>query len=195
MRAVQSQAFAFGDFVLVPKERLLLRSGEPIALTAKAFDLLIVLVQRAGHLVTKDELFEEVWPGTCVQETNLTVNISAVRKALEDGRDETRIIQTVPGRGYRFIAPVLAREAVGDALLRTEPEPREDAAPASQLTPRELARRRGVGFFALVFAAVACVVVVAVALWRAQPGGGNNNKAFASVAVLPSSATVQRTTT
>ena len=90
MRAIQSQAFAFGDFVLVPKERLLLRGGEPIALTAKAFDLLVVLVRRAGELVTKDELFEEVWPGTFVQETSLTVNISAVRKALEDVRDGNR---------------------------------------------------------------------------------------------------------
>src|SRR5687767_6056752 len=123
MRAVQSQTFAFGDFVLLPKERLLLRGGEPIALTAKAFDLLVVLVRRAGHLVTKDELFEAVWPGTFVQETNLTVNISAVRKALDDGRDGNRIIQTVPGRGYRFVAPVIAGDAVGDALLGAEPAP------------------------------------------------------------------------
>src|SRR5215217_2121058 len=129
MRAVQNQTFAFGDFVMVPTERLLLRNGEPIALTAKAFDLLSVLVQRAGHLVTKEELFEEVWPGTFVQETNLTVNISAVRKAL------------------------------GDALLRTEPEPTEDAAPASQPAPRELgARHRSAVRFLTwaVFATVAC---------------------------------------
>ncbi|TIS73682.1 MAG: transcriptional regulator, partial [Mesorhizobium sp.] len=107
MRALQSLAFAFGDFLLIPEERLLLRGGEPVALTAKAFDLLVVLVRRAGHLVTKDELFDEVWPGTFVQETNLTVNISALRKALDDGRDGSRIIQTVPGRGYRFVAPVV----------------------------------------------------------------------------------------
>ncbi len=79
------QAFEFGDFVLIPTERLLLRSGEPVPLTAKAFDLLVVLVCRSGHLVTKDELLEAVWPNTFVQETNLTVNISALRKALACG--------------------------------------------------------------------------------------------------------------
>ncbi|TIU20297.1 MAG: transcriptional regulator, partial [Mesorhizobium sp.] len=132
MRALQSLAFAFGDFLLIPEERLLLRGGEPVALTAKAFDLLVVLVRRAGHLVTKDELFDEVWPGTFVQETNLTVNISALRKALDDGRDGSRIIQTVPGRGYRFVAPVVVRDAVGDPLLRPERGPTADGASAVQ---------------------------------------------------------------
>ena len=102
MRAFQVQAFEFGDFVLVPKERLLQCGGEPVPLTAKAFDLLVALVRRSGHLVTKDELFEEVWPNTFVQETNLTVNISALRKALERGSNGNGIIQTVSGRGYRF---------------------------------------------------------------------------------------------
>ena len=186
MRAVQSQTFAFGDFVLLPKERLLLRGGEPIALTAKAFDLLVVLVRRAGHLVTKDELFEEVWPGTFVQETNLTVNISSVRKALEDGRDGNRIIQTVPGRGYRFVATVVASDALGDALLRAEPAPMAVATPVLQSVPQETPVRPLVGVPRLAWvllAAVACVAVVAIALWRAQPGGGN--VAFDSVAVLP----------
>jgi DNA-binding winged helix-turn-helix (wHTH) protein/TolB-like protein/Tfp pilus assembly protein PilF len=186
MRAVQSQTFAFGDFVLIPKERLLLRGGEPIALTAKAFDLLIVLVGRAGHLVTKDELFAEVWPGTFVQETNLTVNISAVRKALGDGRDDNRIIQTVPGRGYRFIAPVVTREAVADALLRAEPAPMVDAEtdlqPAPQETPARLPSAAP-WLTWVVLAALACVAVVAIARWRAQPEAGNVS--FASVAVLP----------
>jgi DNA-binding winged helix-turn-helix (wHTH) protein/TolB-like protein/lipoprotein NlpI len=185
MRAVQSQTFAFGDFVLVPKERLLLRGGKPIALTAKAFDLLVVLVRRAGQLVTKDELFEEVWPGTFVQETNLTVNISVVRKALEDGRDGNRMIQTVPGRGYRFVAPV-ASDALGDALLRTEPSPLAVAPSDLQHGPQEMPARTRFGVPPLgwvLLAAVAGVVAVAIAIWSAQPGG--RNVAFASVAVLP----------
>ena len=186
MRAVQSQTFAFGDFVLVPKERLLLQGGEPIALTAKAFDLLVALVRRAGQLVTKDELFEEVWPGTFVQETNLTVNISAVRKALEDGRDGNWMIQTVPGRGYRFVAPVVASDALGDALLRTEPSPMPVAKFALQPGLQEMLARTRFGVPRLswvLLAAVAGVVAVAIAIWSAQPGG--RNVAFASVAVLP----------
>lgn len=186
MRGVQSQTFAFGDFVVVPKERLLLRSGEPIALTAKAFDLLVVLVRSAGHLVTKDDLFEEVWPGTFVQETNLTVNISALRKALEDGRDGTRIIQTVPGSGYRFVAPVVARDAVGDALARAEPAPTAEATPDLQRVPQIMPVRFLAGVprpVWMLLATVACVAVVAIALWRAPPEAGK--VAFASVAVLP----------
>jgi len=112
MRALPDPAFAFGDFIFVPKERLLLRGGVSVPLTAKAFDLLAILVQRSGHLVSKDELFEEVWPNTTVQETNLTVNISALRKALGGARNGSEFIQTVPGRGYRFVAPVFARHAM-----------------------------------------------------------------------------------
>src|SRR5687767_4002515 len=111
MRAFNDQAFEFGDFVLVPQERLLLCRGEPVPLAAKAFDLLVCLVRRSGHLVTKNELFEEVWPHTFVQETNLTVNISALRKALGRGSNGNGIIQTVSGRGYRFMARVAAHDA------------------------------------------------------------------------------------
>src|SRR5919201_1456671 len=109
MRALQDQAFEFGGFVLVPNERLLLHAGEPIPLIPKAFDLLVVLVRRSGHLVTKDELFAEVWPNTFVQETNLSVNMSAVRKALARTDNANEFIETVPGRGYRFVAPVVWR--------------------------------------------------------------------------------------
>ena len=98
--------FQFGDFLLVPRERLLLRDHEPVPLTGKAFDLLLVLVRRSGRLVSKDELLQAVWPGRFVEEVNLSVNISAVRKAL--GSDGAALIQTVSKRGYRFVAPVVA---------------------------------------------------------------------------------------
>jgi DNA-binding response OmpR family regulator len=86
--------FEFGDFTLSPKERLLLHASEPVILTAKAFDLLVSLVRRSGHLVSKDELLREVWPDTFVQEVNLTVNISALRKALRRRRADQDPIQT-----------------------------------------------------------------------------------------------------
>jgi DNA-binding winged helix-turn-helix (wHTH) protein/lipoprotein NlpI len=103
------QVFEFGDFTLSPKERLLLHAGEPVTLTAKAFDLLVALVRRSGHLVTKDDLLREVWPDTFVQEVNLTVNVSALRKALQRGQSD--VIQTVSGHGYRFVGQVLKRSA------------------------------------------------------------------------------------
>src|SRR4051812_3617376 len=111
MRTPEDEGFQFGDFILSPKERLLLSGGEPVPLTSKTFDLLLVLVRRAGHLVTKDELLREVWPDTFVQEVNLTVNISAIRKALGRGGDGRGMVQTVPGQGYRFVAPVTLRNA------------------------------------------------------------------------------------
>ena len=97
--------FEFGEFVLIPRERLLLRDKEPVPLTAKAFDLLVALVRRTGQLVSKDELLQEVWPGRFVEEVNLSVNISAIRKALGPGG--ASLIQTVSKGGYRLLAPVV----------------------------------------------------------------------------------------
>jgi DNA-binding winged helix-turn-helix (wHTH) protein/Flp pilus assembly protein TadD len=113
----EDRVFEFGDFILAPKERLLLRGGEPVTLTPKAFDLLVVLVNRSGHLVSKDDLLHQVWPDTFVEEVNLTVNISALRKALDQDRNGVGMIQTVPTHGYRFVGSVMARDAtVGRAF-------------------------------------------------------------------------------
>src|SRR4051812_21787021 len=121
MDVPENQAFEFGDFVLIPKERLLLAAGEPVHLTAKAFDLLAILVRRSGRLVSKDELLREVWPDTFVEEVNLTVNISALRKALDQGRNGNGMIQTVPTRGYRFVAPVMTRDAALARAFHDDP--------------------------------------------------------------------------
>jgi DNA-binding winged helix-turn-helix (wHTH) protein/tetratricopeptide (TPR) repeat protein len=107
--------FQFGDFLLVPRERLLLRDRAPVPLTGKAFDLLLALVRRSGQLVSKDELLEEVWPGRFVEEVNLSVNISAVRKALGPGG--AAFIQTVSKRGYRFAAPIAVVEPAARAAF------------------------------------------------------------------------------
>ncbi len=106
-------SFQFGNFLLVPHERLLLRENARVPLTGKAFDLLLLLVRRSGQLVSKDDLFQEVWPGRFVEEVNLSVNISAVRKAL--GPDGSAFIQTVSKHGYRFVAPVSAFNAAAPA--------------------------------------------------------------------------------
>jgi len=94
--------YRFGSFLLAPKERVLLHVGEPIALAGKAFDLLVTLVSQAGHLVTKDELLQRVWPGLVVEEVNLSVNMSAIRKALACSPEAAEWIETVPRQGYRF---------------------------------------------------------------------------------------------
>ena len=110
--------YDFGPFRLEPAERLLLRNGQPVPLPPKAYDLLVTLVARAGHLVTKEDLFREVWPGTFVEEANLSYTVSIVRKALGDDREPYRYIETVPKRGYRF------REAI---VTKTEDEPHHES--------------------------------------------------------------------
>jgi TolB-like protein len=110
-----SEKFRFGQFCLVPAERELLLNGVPVALGARAFDILLALVRRRGRLVTKDQLMADVWPHRVVEENNLQAQISAVRKALAN---YASYLQTVPGHGYRFVGafePIGPAEAIADA--------------------------------------------------------------------------------
>ncbi len=98
--------YEFGPFRLDPSERLLLRDGKSVPLTGKTFDVLLVLVRRSGHLLDKSELLRLVWDGAFVEEGNIVVAVSLLRKALGDDGNEHRYIQTVAKRGYRFIGEV-----------------------------------------------------------------------------------------
>src|ERR671937_819311 len=95
--------YAFGPFELNIAQRRLLRSGEPVAITPKAFDVLLLLVQNQGRLVEKKTLMRSVWPDAFVEEGNVCVTISLLRKALGAG---TKYIETVSKHGYRFVAEV-----------------------------------------------------------------------------------------
>jgi predicted ATPase/DNA-binding winged helix-turn-helix (wHTH) protein len=98
--------YAFGSFRLVPGQRLLLEGSTPVPLGGRACEILIALIERAGALVSKEELLARVWPNTIVEESNLKVHVAALRKALGDGRDGHRYIANIPGRGYSFVAEV-----------------------------------------------------------------------------------------
>ncbi|HEY0722791.1 MAG TPA: winged helix-turn-helix domain-containing protein, partial [Pyrinomonadaceae bacterium] len=98
--------YEFGQFRVDARRRLLLREGNPVRLPAKAFEILLVLLERNGNLVEKDELMRRVWPDAVVEENNLTVNVSALRKSLTESPGEHRYVVTVPGRGYQFVADV-----------------------------------------------------------------------------------------
>jgi TolB-like protein len=99
-----NEVFDFGPFHLSAARRELLANGVPVPLGARAFDLLLALVRRDGAVASKDELLEEVWPGIAVEENNLQVQISALRKVLSQQPEGGRYLLTVPGRGYRFVA-------------------------------------------------------------------------------------------
>lgn len=100
-------SYRFGSFHLDEAERLLFRSGVRVPLTPKVFDTLLILVQNAGRLVSKDCLLQNLWPDTFVEEANLSVNIASLRKALGEGI-ESEYIETLPKRGYRFVANVIS---------------------------------------------------------------------------------------
>lgn len=99
------EVYRFGPFLLDVAERQLTREGRPVALRAKVFDTLVALVRRAGHLVTRERLIQDVWPDAIVEEGNLSHNVSALRKALGDDGGEL-FIATVPRSGYRFVHPL-----------------------------------------------------------------------------------------
>lgn len=106
MHRKTGELFTFGDFSLEILERRLLRRGEPVSLPPKVFDLLALLVTNHGRLLEKEQILKSVWPGTFVEDSNLSVNVSALRKVLGDDVAGARFIETVPKRGYRFVSPV-----------------------------------------------------------------------------------------
>jgi DNA-binding winged helix-turn-helix (wHTH) protein/TolB-like protein len=114
MREQIQDFYEFDPFRVDSLKRLLLRDGSPVPLKPKVFDTLLVLIENSGRVVDKDELMQSIWPDTAVEENNLTQNISAIRKALGERRDEHRYVVTVPGRGYRFVADVRKAQAYGE---------------------------------------------------------------------------------
>jgi DNA-binding winged helix-turn-helix (wHTH) protein len=103
---VRVAVFQFGPFLLDPSTRSLLRNGIPQALAPKTFDILLLLVDQRARVVSKDELLQTVWPGTFVEEGNLSQQIFLLRKILCGDADQPEYIATVPRRGYRFVGEV-----------------------------------------------------------------------------------------
>ena len=152
--------YTFGPYRLDPPEQRLLRDEQAVPLPPKAFDLLVVLVSRAGSLVTKEQLLQEVWPGAFVEEANLSYTVSMLRKALGDEGEPYRYVETVPKRGYRFCARVTSE-------LRQPTRPADvssgAAAPdvSSALGRRPFIRRHRLG----LMAGTSILVVLAASWW------------------------------
>ena len=127
----------WGRFAWTPRDDLLLRGSEPVALGRRAIALLRALVERPGALVSKDALIEAAWPGQTVEESNLTVQIAALRKVLGEVPGGDRWIETMPRRGYRFIAPVVAAEAdaIAPATVDAARDPGWPPAPVPRAAP------------------------------------------------------------
>lgn len=189
--------YEFHEFRFDPSNHLLTTGGNPVPLTPKAFEILLVLVQNGGRLTTKEELMKKVWPDSFVEEANLTVNISALRKALGDAADGRQCIATVPKRGYRFVAPIKEvdedwQENVGIAEHEVrdharEPEPRVRKSVVSTEIPGEKISRKF--NWAIVTAAVGLVLVLAIGttylLFHRGSVPGNGFAQPRRLAVLP----------
>lgn len=181
--AVAPEQFCFGRWELDLQRRTLRADGAPVELKGRGFDLLALLVSRHGQAVPRDEIFARVWPGITVGENNLTVQISNVRKVLEDGgEDGGRLIVTVPGRGYKFAGEIAAPVALPEAVSTTRVIDLPAPLPAPTLPARRgsaigWSRRWGIG--AAVFA-VSLVLVLGAFLERPAPAAPR-----LSIAVLP----------
>ena len=121
-----TESSLFEGFRLDRRAGVLFRRDErgvfaPTAIGSRALDILGVLVERPGDLVSRAEIIDAVWPGTAVEDSNLNVQVAALRRILDDGRAEGSCIQTVPGRGYRFVAPVTRVEPAASAHVVVAP--------------------------------------------------------------------------
>jgi DNA-binding winged helix-turn-helix (wHTH) protein/TolB-like protein len=208
MTQTSKRIYEFGSFRLDAVKRLLWREDEPVPLTSKSFETLLALIERPGEILDKDELLTRIWPDTVVEEKNLTINISALRKALGENPREHRYIVTVPGRGYRFVADVqetcdaeIAQVMVQQSKMSVVVEEEEDdgetgrlgdratesvAAGARSFLPVASSPRRRVArsfFTAIVLLAV--LLAGATYWWKTKPPVSEQPGAIKTLAVLP----------
>jgi DNA-binding winged helix-turn-helix (wHTH) protein len=118
-----STFISFGRFRLHPSQRLLVEEGRPVSVGGHALDLLIALSERPGEVVSKHELVARIWAGLTVEESNLRVQIAALRRTLHDGQAGERYISTVNGRGYCFVAPIVHHYETDQNVLVRDAEP------------------------------------------------------------------------
>jgi DNA-binding winged helix-turn-helix (wHTH) protein/TolB-like protein/Flp pilus assembly protein TadD len=166
---VDSEAYAFGPYVLDRPRRALLRDGEPVGVTPKAFDLLAVLAESGGSVVSKETLMSRLWPDTVVEEGSLAFQISTLRKALGDGR----YIVTIPGRGYQLAGPVQTVAGGVEAIVRDEER--------TTITVSE--ERRPMTLVVLSIAAL--LIAIVTALYFLIRGRRPAGTPIHSIAVLP----------
>ena len=208
MTQTSKRIYEFGSFRLDAVKRLLWREGEPVPLTSKSIETLLALVESRGEILDKDSLMSRVWPDTVVEEKNLTINISALRKALGESPQEHRYIVTVPGRGYRFVAEVqetcdaeTAQVIVQQSNVRVVVEEEEDdgetgrrgdiatneVSASARSLPRVVLppRRRDARSLFTAIALLAVLLAGAIYWWKTKPTVVEHPGAIKTLAVLP----------
>lgn len=165
-------SYAFGPFKLFPDRQLLQRDGEPVRIGGRALEILTVLVRRAGELVTKGDLTQCVWPDTFVHESNLKVNVAALRRVLGEAAPDASYVATVPGRGYRFVSRVQVQPSTSNALARPNTPGSNRGFPQPQIV---IGREEEISTLADLVATSRCVTIVG-------PGGSGKTTVALAVA-------------
>ena len=185
MSQQDNHSYEFGRFRLKVAERVLLREGELVPLTPKVFDILVTLVEHGGQVVAKDDLMKRVWPNTFVEEGNLTQNISLLRKALGETPGGVQFIETVPRRGYRFVADT-SQSWNGEEVAESSNHDSQPPAPPVVSIPNTTSQPAGLKRTP-VFALVAGIVVtgIIVLFYFTGRGKAGDSAPIQSIAVLP----------
>jgi len=197
MARQEQHLYAFGPFQVDSANRFLLRDSKPLPLTPKAFDILLLLVENHGQVLEKDRIMQAVWPDSFVEEANLTQHISTLRKVLGESPDHHDFIETIPRRGYRFVAPVsllspeppeevvVIRERTRTVIMEGDSPAAADAAPrALPPAPHFLLRSLG-GLIAAAFLLLLAAVALLYFGMLKQTGGPVAVTDVKSIAVLP----------
>ncbi|HEY5839175.1 MAG TPA: winged helix-turn-helix domain-containing protein [Pyrinomonadaceae bacterium] len=185
--------YEFGEFRVDAIERVLLREGTPVTLPPKVFDTLLALVERNGHIVEKEELLRQLWPDTFVEENNLSQYISAIRKALGDGRHEQRYIETVPRRGYRFAGGVREvwedrEQLIGVSHTKMSLRIHEETGTSEAIVPVAVVQRAGIRRAVIAAAVIVLVfstVFVTATILRRGDSVAASPLPIKTLAVLP----------
>jgi DNA-binding winged helix-turn-helix (wHTH) protein/TolB-like protein/Flp pilus assembly protein TadD len=196
MNLLTSRFYQFGPFRIDAEKRVLLREGEIVPLKPKGFDALLLLVQHHGQVLEKNDLMNRLWPDSDVEESNLPLHISALRKTLGENPNERHYIVTVPGRGYRFAAEVEEFDHVGEGLLLEtlpqaasqvlEPADSFDDTSAPHSVRRPFPGRLKPLFAGLGILTVIISLVSGVSFWISKKPQGQPGKVLIqSIAVLP----------
>ena len=177
--------YEFGPFRIDPEERLLMRQGDPVSLTPKAFETLLILIRNPGRVVTKEDLMKTLWPDSFVEESNLSQNIFILRKALGETAQDARYITTVPGRGYRF-AEKVTETATATDVPAVEASP-ASAKPLDGVASPATSPGESSPYLRTIGLVLAVVVVLAPGylIWRASHPRARAARGKVMLAVLP----------
>ena len=162
--------YVWDDIVVDAHRAVVMRGGERLTITAKVVDLLLILLERRGHIVEKAELMELLWPNSFVEEANLAQNVAVLRRALGDNPKAAKLIRTIPGRGYEFVGAVSVRDTDEPPVI-------------AESNPTDV-RRLGIGY-ALTVGALAALLLAAGAYFFMRRDSEPKAAGVRRVVVLP----------